>query len=918
MPQLAKKVLLIGWDSADWKIINNLIDKGMMPALESMVNNGVMGNLSTLEPPFSPILWTSIATGKLADKHGILGFTEPDPSGAGVRPITSASRKVKAIWNILMQKGFKSHVVGWWPSHPAEPIDGIMISNHYHHVTASQEQWKMASNTVHPENLSELFEHLRIHPAEFTDEILLPFVPLAAKIDQSKDKRLYNVAKILAEASTIQSAATWIMENTEWDFMGIYFDAIDHFCHGFMNYHPPKMKNVSEEDFELYKDVVSSAYRYHDMMLEHLLKIAGKDTTVILISDHGFHSDHLRPAYIPDEPAGPAFQHRNHGVICIKGPNIKKDEIIYGASLLNITPTILTLFGLPTGKDMDGIPLLQIFDKPVSIETIDSWENVPGDCGMLPSDQIVDPVEAQKALQQLIDLGYIEDPGKNKIIAAQKSEEELNYNLVRVFIGSNRNQKAIPLLEKLLSAKADEGRYAVRLARSYLETGNYTACEEVINTFKDNVKNKLLTIEQINEIKNQAIPDDLDENKKQNILHENHSKLRKNGSYINYLRQIDLIFTDLLISKNESAKAVTLIENNFADQKHSPDVLIKLGNAFINMKKWDKALECFQNALKIDPESEHAFHGLSIISLNKKEFETAANYALDAIGLNYYYPYAHFHLGEALYQLKDYENSANAFEVCLKMVPDFGKARNRLIKIYKECLEKPQLAEKHKKYFEKKQEPSLLDDNDKTELYKDAIYSTKHIALKDPIIIVSGLPRSGTSLMMQMLEKGGMDIFTDNKRASDENNPRGYFEHEAVKSLARNNKWLSQVHGKAVKIIAQLIQYLPARYNYKIIFMERDIYEIVSSQQKMLVRDGKFKAKSYPGGLDMIYSKQVENAKSWINNRHNMDVLYINYKDAIENPSHVAEQVNSFLNSSMDINAMVKAIDVQLYREKNK
>ena len=119
--RIAEKVLLIGWDAADWQVINPLLDAGQMPFLEMIVNQGVIGNLATLEPALSPMLWTSIATGKRADQHGVLGFIEPDPTGKGVRPVTSISRNSKALWNILTQRGLRSNVVGWWPSHPAEP-----------------------------------------------------------------------------------------------------------------------------------------------------------------------------------------------------------------------------------------------------------------------------------------------------------------------------------------------------------------------------------------------------------------------------------------------------------------------------------------------------------------------------------------------------------------------------------------------------------------------------------------------------------------------------------------------------------------------------------------------------------------------------------------------------------------------------
>ncbi|HKK30392.1 MAG TPA: alkaline phosphatase family protein, partial [Alphaproteobacteria bacterium] len=127
----AKKVLLIGWDAADWKVAAPMMDAGEMPNLAKLVSSGVMGNMATLFPVLSPMLWTSIATGKRAHKHGIHGFSEPDPQSGGVRPITNLSRKVKAVWNILNQNGLKSNVVGWWPSNPVEPIDGVMVSNLY-------------------------------------------------------------------------------------------------------------------------------------------------------------------------------------------------------------------------------------------------------------------------------------------------------------------------------------------------------------------------------------------------------------------------------------------------------------------------------------------------------------------------------------------------------------------------------------------------------------------------------------------------------------------------------------------------------------------------------------------------------------------------------------------------------------------
>ena len=136
------KLLLIGWDAADWKIIGPLIAKGEMPTLKKMIDNGVYGNMSTMNPPYSPMLWSSVATGKTPDKHGVLGFIEVMEDNLGVRPVTANSRKAKALWNILHHEGYKSNLVGWWPSFPAEPINGVVITDKFQKVSTDPKKQK--------------------------------------------------------------------------------------------------------------------------------------------------------------------------------------------------------------------------------------------------------------------------------------------------------------------------------------------------------------------------------------------------------------------------------------------------------------------------------------------------------------------------------------------------------------------------------------------------------------------------------------------------------------------------------------------------------------------------------------------------------------------------------------------------------
>jgi predicted AlkP superfamily phosphohydrolase/phosphomutase/Tfp pilus assembly protein PilF len=649
---LAKKVLLIGWDAADWKIINPLMDSGQLPALENFVNHGVIGNLATLDPPMSPMLWTSIATGKHADKHGILNFSEPAPQAAGIRPVSVSSRKVKAIWNILTQKNFKTHVVGWWPSHPAEPINGVYISNFYQRAHAPIEKpWPLRQGTVHPEKMAKIFDELRIHPAELTEAHILPFVPEAAKVDQEKDKRLEMLARIIADCATIHSATTWIMENEEWDFLAVYYDALDHFCHGFMNFHPPRMKGVPKNLFDIYKNVVNGGYRFHDMMLDRLIQLAGPDTTIILVSDHGFHSDHLRPKGVPKEPAGPAWQHRSYGIIGLKGPGIKEDERIYGATLLDIIPTILNLFGLPVGQDMDGKTLVQSYKKPVTPDYIQSWEKVEGECGMHPPNIQHDPYAEQEAMDQLIALGYVEKPDENKQKAIDRTINESQFYLARVYINKHNHTEALPILKNLHEKRPDQIRYAFHLAKCYQVLGKLRECRNIV--------------EKIIKLEKKVYP------------------------------QLNLLQGSLYLAEGLYHQALEYLLKAEEAEPRMPTLHQQIGKVYLQMNRLDEAERTFFKALKIDPDSHIANHGLSQVFLKKRQYEDAAYYALNAIGLLYHYPVAHFHLGLALIQLKKYQRAAEALEVCLAMAPGMKQVRKILIRLYRVRLKQNEKANEH-------------------------------------------------------------------------------------------------------------------------------------------------------------------------------------------------------------------------------
>lgn len=696
---LAKKVLLIGWDAADWKVATPLIEQGLMPALDGFINHGVMGNIATLEPILSPMLWNSIATGKRADKHGIHGFAEPDPNSGGVRPVSSTSRKVKAIWNILTQRGYQTHVLGWFAGHPAEPINGISVSDIYPLASAPHgKPWPLPPGAVHPESLRDQLAELRLHPGELDANAILPFVPQAAKVDQEKDKGLSTVAKLLAENCCIHNAATWILQTQPWDFLAVYYNGIDHFSHAFMHYHPPRLEGLPEDKFEIYKDAVNGAYRFHDMMLQTLLDLAGPEATVIICSDHGFHSDHLRPRGIPDEPAGPAVQHRRFGMICMKGEGIKQDERIYGATLLDITPTILTLFGLPVGEDMDGRVLVQAFEEPPAIERIPSWEQVPGECGMHPADLRVDAESAQAVLNQFAALGYIA-PTDDQKKAVEGARREAKYNLARVYMDKGQPRLALPMFEELYKEQPEQARFAQHLAQCYLSLRRIEDAKRVLIELMNRPPAPPKVGQQGASAGEQAalrvpaagdgpignrqseIADEPVANRESGIANE---PIEKHESKIENPSQrpwTDWLMGVILFEEGKIEESLANLLRAEQANPRLPDLHLRIGQTYLRLKKVEEAERAFRKALEIDGDSPEAHLGLAQVSLRKRQNEEAVEEALVAVSLQHFLPMGHFCLGVGLARLGHFQRAGLAFETAATISPGFLNAHRWLIAV---------------------------------------------------------------------------------------------------------------------------------------------------------------------------------------------------------------------------------------------
>ncbi|HLT32710.1 MAG TPA: alkaline phosphatase family protein [Aquaticitalea sp.] len=855
------KVLLIGWDAADWKLIGPLLAKGQMPALKSLIDRGVYGNMSTMNPPYSPMLWSSVATGKTPDKHGVLGFVEVLPDSSGVRPVTVNSRKAKAIWNILHHEGFKSNVVGWWPSFPAEPINGNIVSDKFQKVKPNpKEKNPIIKGTIHPESKIKDLKDLRLFPWEITEEHILPMIPKAGKIDQEKDKGLETFAKILSENTSVHAAATKLMRTAEWDFMAVYYDLIDHFCHAFMKFYPPKLPGIPQENFDIYNEAVIGAYRYQDMMLERLIELAGEDTTIIVMSDHGYESGHRRILKMPKYPAAPALEHRQFGIFVAAGPNIKRNEKVFGLSLIDIAPTILNIFDLPIGKDMDGNVAVDIFKTPNDLKFIDSWEAIEGDFAQHTTED-KDLLDDAASMQQLIDLGYIEKPDDNKQIAVLKTSCDLEHNLARVLLGKKDIVGAKEILLKLKNDKYPlytESDFEGDKGKSLTNQG-FKAGDSVVNVIPFYM-----------DLLNIALKEKDFENAE---------------GYLAKLRALDRQFelntslseARIMIGKGKYQKALGLLEEA---KKKRPNAQIwyQIGIAHKKLSDFNKAKDAFENALKLEMDSAKTHQALADLYLILGDYEEAAVHALTSVELVKYFPEAHYTLGQALEKLGDMGNAKNAFEMAARLTP---KTFHRAEKAIENIQEKIKQVDKGEFKYR-----------------------------KDQIIVVSGLPRSGTSLMMQMLHNGGVSVLTDDNRKPDHSNPNGYFEYNPVMSLHKDNSWLHLAKDKSIKVVAPLLKFLSPKYRYKVIFMNRDLTEVVQSQQKMIGKD----PNTLPIKLMDAYQSHLNQVEIWKEKEPGVELIYVNYKDVLDNSEAMVEKVSNFTGVNMNKEAMISSVDKSLYR----
>jgi len=925
------RLLVIGWDAADWKIIDPLLAAGEMPHLASVIAGGVRGNIATLYPALSPTLWTSIATGKRPFRHGIHGFTEPTEDGLRVREITNLGRATKAFWNILNQNGKRPLVVGWWPSHPAEPIDGVMVSNQFPPKREAPPEAPMPPETVWPPDRAGRLADLRIHPTELTGEMLRMFVPRLAEIDQKRDRSVMDLAGIVAETMSIHNAATELIEREEWDLAAVYYVGIDHFSHRFMRYHAGKVEERGGSDPALYAEVVRNCYRYHDAMLGRLLALAGPDTSVMLVSDHGFHSDRLLPDYIPAEAAGPAVEHRHFGVVCLRAPGVPAGGKIHGASILDVTPTVLHLFGLPAGEDMDGKVLASAFEKPLVLPRIPSWDDVPGSDGRHPAGRAYDSAASVESLQQLVDLGYVSPPDADAAKAVRQCLAENQYNLARAFEDGGQFSYSAPILERLIAENPEEGRFYSELFHCRMAQGDRRGAREALDRFdracvgfvpraQEEMKKRLAE----EQAKTEEEKEKEEEGRRRRRTHEFRQLAEKAGGFLpqRLMMRCRLALGDLRTSARKRFAAAAL-EQLASASRRAGGFAHFLAEGFAAIGQFDRALRYIRRLRRADRDDWRAMALEARIHQAEGRHDEAVACAAESLLRVYFQPNLHLLLAQSLFRLGEFSRAEESARVALAQMPDLAPAHALLGRILQKDRARIGEASLHmakaevlrKRRAAPRPAAAQADAAPAGLPALDRWEGEPPLDRSQTVTIVTGLPRSGTSMMMQMLAAGGIEPYADGRREADEDNPRGYFEHQDAARLHLETAWIPQARGKVVKVVAHLLPYLPPGERYRVIFLRRNLDDVIASQRAMLARLGRDGARLTPAALQRVYTRQLVEVQRWLQRTPGVEVIAISYEAALEDPPAAAARLANFLGYPFDSDAAVRAVEPSLRRQ---
>ncbi len=421
-PPAKRRVLLLALDAATWDLLTPWIEQGLLPNLASLSNSGAAGPLKSISPSSSPVIWTSVATGKVPAKHGITNFVRLGKDPGHPRPVDSSMRKGKALWNILGERGLDVAVVGWFVTWPAEEVNGRMLTDRAHYGGVARRAFPpgylpllTAPDQAVAVAAMPRFMNFKYDPSK-----------LRRGSDDPEEQINFLVFDRFVRAWTrdvfyLEGAKAMLEDGPLPDFMALYLRGTDDVQHGFWKFMQPGLfgDSVSEQQVRDFGKAIERYWQWIDEELGKILAYYDEDTLVMVVSDHG-----AGPAVGEYKIRVPEYlhlsgAHRDVGVMMLSGAGARRGYHIEGASVYDVAPTLLHYFGLPIGEDMDGKVLLEAFEPgavAARVTVIPSWEpsreessDASGSGGEnRDAATAFPPAASEEVLRHLRSLGYID------------------------------------------------------------------------------------------------------------------------------------------------------------------------------------------------------------------------------------------------------------------------------------------------------------------------------------------------------------------------------------------------------------------------------------------------------------------------------------------------------------------------------
>jgi predicted AlkP superfamily phosphohydrolase/phosphomutase/tetratricopeptide (TPR) repeat protein len=462
------RVIVLGVDGMDPQVVDLLMSEGKLPNFARLRQEGAYGRLETSRPILSPIIWTTIATGKTPDQHGIGHFVAVNPTTGEDLPVTSRMRKVKALWNILSEAGRRVGVVGWWATWPPEKVNGAVVSDHtcYHFLFSGGEQGtKEAVPITHPPELeAEIAPMVRrpsdVTPAEASAFVNVPADEYARPFEFKDDLSHFRWA--LATADSYRKIGLHLWKTQRPDVLFAYVEATDSTAHLFGHlFRAEGLTGELAAQQARYGGAVEAMYRYADGIVGDFLAVMDDSTTLVVLSDHGFELGALPedPSKTRDMRRVSERYHRIEGILYLFGRGIRPHTRIDGAKIIDVAPTVLALAGLGRAGDMPGRVLSEALDVGPAPTAVASYETGEQVAAAPAADAAADPA----IMERLKSLGYV--GGETSPQGAR--------NLAAMHFEAGRYQEAAAGFEKLLKDKPDDAGLHASLAGALGALGRY-------------------------------------------------------------------------------------------------------------------------------------------------------------------------------------------------------------------------------------------------------------------------------------------------------------------------------------------------------------------------------------------------------------------------------------------------------------